>query len=269
MSATFSNQSWGIALGGGGARGVIHVGVLKALEEAQIKPVCIAGVSIGAIVGGFYASGLSANDLLKHFINQSWIKMFRLRASFTSFLHMKYLNELLERELPLTFEELAIPFFAGVTNLETRTHEILHQGDLHLAITASASIPILFPPVQIGEHTYVDGGVTDNLPSAALLGHCDRVLAVDVNNIPSTGKLDNVKDIAFEIFHTTIDNNSRVGREMAHAVIRPTIPKGYDLLDFSKAEELFSIGYRSACQWIDKMEAEGIPDKISAQNLQP
>jgi len=251
MSLVNSSQRWGLALGGGGARGVIHVGVLKALEEEGIRPACIAGVSIGAIVGGFYASGLSANELLKHFLNQSWIKMFRLRASLSSFLEMKYLDDLLEQELPRDFSALDIPFFAGVTNLETRSHETLGTGDLHLAITASASIPILFPPVLIEGHKYVDGGLTDNIPSAALKGQCDFILAVDVNHIAGSSKLDNVRDIAFEVFHTAIDTNSRMGRELADAVIRPEIPKGFDLLDFSKADQLFSIGYRATRQWLD------------------
>lgn len=256
MKSFKSDITWGLALGGGGARGIIHVGVLKALEEAGIKPVCIAGTSIGAIVGGFYASGMSPDDLLAHFRNQSWIKMFRLRASFSSFLEMKYLHLLLDEKLSHNFEDLQIPFYACVTNLSTRSSEVFHSGDLHSAITASASIPILFPPVEINGVKYVDGGVTNNIPSAALVGHCDKILAVDVNNIPPAGKLDNVKDIALEIFHTAIDNNSREGREAADAVIRPELGREFDILDFSKTELLFGIGYRAGCDWINTMELE-------------
>lgn len=257
------NFTLGLALGGGGARGIIHVGVLKALEEAGIRPVCIAGTSIGAIVGGFYASGMSADDLLMHFRNQSWIKMFRLKASFSSFLEMKYLNSLLDEKLSHKFEDLQIPFYVGVTNLSTRRSEVFHSGDLHTAITASASIPILFPPVEINGVKYVDGGVTNNIPSAALVGHCDKILAIDVNNIPPAGKLDNVKDIALEIFHTAIDNNSREGRKLADAVIRPELGREFDMLDFSKAELLFGVGYRAACDWlalINSSEAENRAD---------
>jgi NTE family protein len=240
---------WGLALSGGGARGVIHVGVLKALDEAGIKPACIAGTSIGAIVGAFYASGMSPDELLRHFRKQSWIKMFGLKASLKAFLEMKYLNSLLDKELPSSFEALNIPFFVGVTNLQTRSHEVLSSGDLHLAITASASIPILFAPVEINGSKYVDGGVTDNIPTIAIKAHCDKVLAVDVNNIPPADKLDNVKDIGIEIFHITIKNNSSVGRESADAMISPDIGHGFDLLDFSKAEALFAIGYKAGKAW--------------------
>lgn len=256
MKSFKSDTTWGLALGGGGARGIIHVGVLKALEEGGIKPVCIAGTSIGAIVGGFYASGMTPDDLLTHFRNQSWIKMFRLKASFSAFLEMKYLNSLLDEKLSHKFEDLQLPFYACVTNLSTRSNEMIGSGDLHTAITASASIPILFPPVEINGVKYVDGGVTNNIPSSALLGHCDKILAVDVNNIPPSGKLDNVKDIALEIFHTAIDNNSREGRKVADAVIRPELGREYDILDFSKAEELFGIGYRAGAEWIRTMDFE-------------
>lgn len=253
---------WGLALSGGGARGIIHVGVLKALDEVGIAPACIAGTSMGAIVGGFYAGGLTPDEMLRHFRKQNWIKMFGLRASLSAFLEMKYLRSMLEERLPHSFEALAIPFFCGVTNLDTRSFEALSSGDLHLAITASASIPILFPPVTIDGHKYVDGGVTNNIPSCAIKDSCDKVLAVDVNRMAPARKIDNIKDISIEVFHTTIYNNSREGLELADEVIAPEMGNRFDLLDFAKADQLFELGYAEGMKWIEKVAEKEKVDRI-------
>lgn len=234
---------WGLALSGGGARGVIHVGVLKALDEAGIKPVCIAGTSIGAIVGGFYAAGVTPEELLVYFRKQSWIRTFGIKPGLSAFLEMKSLKSMLEKRLPKDFAELDIPFCCVATNIRTRSSEVLSSGNLHAAITASASIPLLFAPVEIDGVKYLDGGVTDNIPSAALKGKCDKILAVDVNHTAVPGSADNIKDIAIEVFLTVLKNNSKEGRELADHVISPEMGNEFDLLDFSKAEELYKRGY--------------------------
>lgn len=238
------NIRWGLALGGGGARGVIHVGVLKALEEAGIRPAVIAGTSIGAIVGGFYAGGLSPEELLKYFRKQSWIRTFGLRPGLSSFLEMKSLRNLLETHLPEAFTALHIPFCCGATDIAARANKVLDSGNLHSAITASASIPLLFSPVNINGVKYLDGGITDNIPSAALKGKCDKIIAVDVNHTAVPGSADNMKDIAVEVFLTVLKMNSKEGREAADHVISPEMGNEFDLLDFSKAEELYMRGYQ-------------------------
>lgn len=237
------NIRWGLALGGGGARGVTHVGVLKALEESGIRPSVIAGTSIGAIVGGFYAGGLSPEELLKYFRKQSWVRTFGLKPGLSAFLEMKSLRNLLESHLPEDFSELGIPFCCGVTNISARVNTVLDSGNLHSAITASASIPLLFSPVKIDGVKYLDGGITDNIPSAALKGKCDKIIAVDVNHTAVPGSADNMKDIAIEVFLTVLKMNSKAGREAADYVISPEMGNEFDLLDFSKADELYARGY--------------------------
>ncbi|MFN2423190.1 MAG: patatin-like phospholipase family protein [Cryomorphaceae bacterium] len=244
---------WGLALSGGGARGVIHVGVLKALDEAGIKPVCISGTSIGAVVGGFYAAGITPDELLVYFRKQSWIRTFGIKPGLSAFLEMKSLKSLLEKRLTDDFAELEIPFCCVATNIRTRNSEVLDSGSLHAAITASASIPLLFAPVEIDGVKYLDGGVTDNIPSAALAGKCDQILAVDVNHTAVPGSADNVKNIAIEVFLTVLKNNSKEGRELADHVISPEMGKEFDLLDFSKADELFEKGYRAGKEWTDAL----------------
>lgn len=232
---------------------MIHVGVLKALDEAGIKPVHIAGTSIGAIVGGFYAAGITPQELLKYFKKQSWIRTFGLKPGLSAFLEMKSLKSMLEKRLPTEFDRLDIPFCCTATNIATGTREVLNSGNLHAAITASASIPLLFAPVEINGVKYIDGGVTDNIPSAALVGKCENILAVDVNYTAEPGSANNIKEIAVEVFLTVLKNNSKEGRELADQVISPEMGHDFDLLDFSKADELFDKGYREGKKWTDSI----------------
>ena len=100
---------WGLALSGGGARGIIHVGVLQALDEAGIRPACIAGTSMGAIIGGLYAGGVKPKAMLEMLSKKSWYRMFGLKASFSGLLRMTYLQTVLEELLTDDFKELEMP----------------------------------------------------------------------------------------------------------------------------------------------------------------
>ncbi len=249
---------WGLALSGGGARGIIHVGVLQALDEAGIRPACIAGTSMGAIVGGLYAGGVKPKAMLEMLSKKSWYRMFGLKASFSGLLRLTYLQTVLEELLTDDFKELEMPFFVGTTNLTKRTYEVFASGSLHQAIMASASIPVIFAPVVIGESKYVDGGVINNVPSAACKGLCDKILGVDVNNVSSGGHVENMKSIAVEIFNIVVCNNSKEGLQGCDAIIRPDLGHRFDMLDFSKNIELYQIGYDSCKNWIESLRNQAV-----------
>ncbi len=249
---------WGLALSGGGARGIIHVGVLQALEEAGLRPACIAGTSMGAIVGGLYAGGVKPKTMLDMLSKKSWYSMFGLKASFSGLLKMTYLQTVLEDLLTDDFKELEMPFFVGTTNLTKRTYEVFSSGSLHQAIMASASIPVIFAPIAIGESKYVDGGVFNNMPSAACKDLCDKILGVDVNNVGSGGHVDNMKSIAMEIFNIMVYNSSKEGLQGCDAIIRPDLGHRFDMLDFSKNIELYQIGYDSCKTWIETLHNQEV-----------
>ena len=242
--------NWGIALGGGGARGIIHIGVLQAFEEKGFKPVCVSGTSIGAIVGALYASGMKPEKMMELISDRGFLRMFSLKASFSAFLEMSYLKKVLQKHLPETFEELSMPFFAAATNLSRHEIVIFNSGSLHRAVIASASIPVLFAPVVINVDKYVDGGVIDNLPAAACKAHCDKVLGVEVNFGNFTPDLKNMKNVAIEVFYIMLNNNSRTGMEECDSLIRPELNSEFQLLDFTKGEKLFEIGRNEGLKWL-------------------
>lgn len=246
----------GIALSGGGARGIIHIGVLKALDDAGIKPACISGTSMGAIVGGLYAGGVSPEAMLKLISGRSFLKMFSLKPSFSGLLEMKYLKTVLQDHLPERFDQLDIPFYACATNLSKHERVLFSEGPLYRAIIASASIPLLFEPVLIDGDAHVDGGVIDNLPTDVCRSSCDEILGVEVNAGMFHQDLKNIKNIAIEVFQLTVSNNTKAGLANCDWVIQPQLKAEYQILDFTLADELYQIGLDEGRTFIKKLEAK-------------
>ena len=153
----------GIALSGGGTRGVVHIGAIKALEENGIFPTIISGTSAGSIVGAMYAQGYSPAELLSIASERSLLWMFSLRIPTRGFVRHTFLRKMLKRYIPAdNFEDLKKPLYIAVSNLNTGKVEIFNSGPLHDVIVASASISVLYEPIRIGSNWYADGGLLMN-----------------------------------------------------------------------------------------------------------
>ena len=176
----------GLTLGGGGARGFAHLGVIQRLQELGVSFHCISGTSIGAIIGGILAAGTL--DRAFAWCNEpdwkKWPKLlFESRPSAKALIKGKGIENLLTSLIPAQrFEDLAIPFAAVATDLHTGEAVTMREGDLISAISASMTIPGVFRPIEREGRVLVDGGLVDPLPIAACraLG-ADRVIAVDIN----------------------------------------------------------------------------------------
>ena len=217
-AATPTRPSVGLVLSGGGARGGAHIGVLKALEELRVPVDYIAGTSIGAVIGGFYVSGMGVADLEQLVESLEWetaflnvtpreLKSFRRKRDDDSFLvnQKPGLNDG-EFELPFglvqgqvidmiisretlrasqvdNFDQLAIPFRAVAGDLVTGEAVVLSSGSLARAIRASMSIPAALSPIEIDGRLLVDGGIAMNLPvEVAREMGADVVIAVDISS---------------------------------------------------------------------------------------
>jgi NTE family protein len=180
-----SSPRIGLALSGGAARGIAHVGVLRALQEHQIPIDAIAGASAGALIGGSYASGLSLEALESMARDFRWRYTSRPSFSRLGLQSNARMEKFLRAHLPVTrFEDLKIPFAALVMDLQRGTPIVFRdEGDLPFAIRASACIPMVYTPIRDTQGRWlVDGGLVANLPIsyARDLG-ADIVIAVDVN----------------------------------------------------------------------------------------
>jgi len=176
----------GLALSGGAARGIAHVGVLRAFARHNIPIDCVAGTSAGAIVGGALASGIALDEIEAIGRSLRWRDMGRVTLSRLGVQSNARLEEFIRARFPVKrFEELPIPFAAVATDLQTGASVVLKdEGDLAFAIRASCTIPGWYVPVTDDEgRTLVDGGLVANVPTAAVrsLG-AEVVIAVDVNS---------------------------------------------------------------------------------------
>ena len=175
----------GLALSGGAARGVAHVGVLKAFEAEGLRVDCVAGTSAGALVGGAYAAGMSVAELEEVGRGLRWRDLGRVTLSRLGVQSSARMEEYIRARFPRTrFEELKIPFAAVATDLRTGAAVVMRdEGDVALAIRASCALPGWYVPVVDAQgRQLIDGGLVANLPTGAAraLG-AEVVVAVDVN----------------------------------------------------------------------------------------
>ncbi len=185
----------GLALGSGGARGLAHIGVLKALKANNIPIDFIAGSSIGALIGGFYACGISVEEIEKIALEANWKQMLSLvDISFDGGLvEGEKVKKFIEGYIKDTeFKDCKIPFSAVATNLENGDAVILDSGEMCSAIRASISVPLFFKPVKVGNKTLADGGLSDPVPVDIVKSMgADIVIAVNINDNYSNTAKDN------------------------------------------------------------------------------
>ena len=250
----------GLALSGGAARGIAHVGVLRALIENDIRIDCIAGTSAGSIVGGAFASGLSIEEITDFGRSLRWRDVGRVTMSRLGIQSNERLEQYLRARLPITrFEELRIPFAAVATDLKTGEAVVMRdEGDVPLAIRASCAIPGWYVPVadQDGRQL-VDGGLVAVVPStmARSLG-ADIVIAVDVNNEGATfiGPTSSVIGVLLQSMMVVQKTASHYQRQMSDLVISPSV--GHIRWDeMGRAEELMTAGYEEGLKRIPDIRA--------------
>lgn len=173
----------GLVLGGGGIRGMAHVGVLKIIDELGIKFDAISGCSIGSIIGTLYASGKSALEIENYIMEHSLFDVFDLSFSKLGIKKTKKLQELIENFIGVTeFEDLKTPLYINASSISTGKERIFDHGDLFTAIRASIAVPGLFAPMELEDNYYVDGGVHNLCPFPILPDSIQKYMIVNVSD---------------------------------------------------------------------------------------
>ena len=250
----------GLALGGGGARGLAHIPILEVFDEMSIQPHCISGTSAGAIVGALYASGKPASEI-RSWVDELIIKegtsvrgFFQKRHALKQFeffdlsfqqsglLKGKRFIEVLEEELGVTtFEELSIPLRIVASDYWKSRQVVFKSGPLLPAIRASMGIPGVFTPIEVGRRLLVDGGGVNPVPHD-ILTDCDVVIAIDVLGFPAVSKpkapglFQSVIGM-FDIMQNTIIDQ-RLKANPPNLYLKPDL-KGFDAFDFHKADAIY------------------------------
>lgn len=257
----FKKKKVGLALSGGGARGLAHIGVLKVLHDHRIPIDYIAGTSAGSLIGSLYAGGVNITTMLEIANKVKWKHFFRIVLSKTGLVSSeeieKFVISLIGKK---NFSEMDIPFAAVSVDLQTGEEVVLDKGEVFQAVRASCSFPWMYIPLRINDRFFVDGVLKENLPSKVVrkMG-ADFVIGVDV--IPRVDKVDDFKNV-LEIFDRALDlfilNQNLEKNKNCDILITP-IHEGITSLELDKAQYLVELGEQAA--------KKAIPDIKKALSL--
>ncbi len=286
----------GLVLGGGGARGFAHLGVLEMMERLKIPISCIAGTSAGALVGGTYASGMSLESMKSNFAHQDWARLLsgqaqrkdvpfeRKREDYQNYLGVTlglkegklqgpksainsqsidlYIKSLTKSSYYNHFDEMPIPFRALATNLETGEAVVFSEGDLALALRSSMAVPGVFSLVDDGERYLVDGGMARQLPIREAQACADVVIVVDVSSpMYKKSDINNVLDVVAQSFNLSIATNvkSELTRMRAQDIyIKPDLGD-YSAADFSQSEAIAKLGLAAMADYVEQLKRYSLP----------
>ncbi len=240
-----------LVLGGGGARGFAHVGVLKALREANIPVDMVVGTSMGALVGSLYCSGVEIEEIEKIAEKIKWTDISNLGA--TSLVKMVLSEKLLstekmEKYISKTigdkyFFQLKIPFACVATDIKTGEKIIFKEGPVAPAARASATIPGLFAPVSYRQRYLVDGGLVENIPvSVAKLFNPDIVITVAVSADITRNSYKNVFSSLFQTIYIQGQQSDRINLNMSDIIIAPKV-SDVSAIELNKALECIDAGF--------------------------
>ncbi len=294
----------GLVLSGGGARGLAHIGVLKVLERERIPIDVIAGTSMGAIIGGLYASGLPAQTLERELLEVDWTRLFahrvdrqelsqrrkeedfdvsplielgmrngELRTPIAA-VSSRGLETLLRRfTLPVRhlkhFDALPIPFRAVATDMETGRAVILADGDLALAMRSSMSVPGVFSPLEVGGRILGDGGLVNNVPvDVARAMGADVVIVVNIGTpIGSRETLGSLLGVTSQMINILTEQNVQRSLDTLREgdlLVAPALGK-LSSGDFDKAARLIALGEQGADAALNRLRAVALTPEAYAQ----
>ena len=245
----------GLVLSGGGARGFAHLGVIEALNESGIYPDVISGTSAGAIIGVLYADGYSPKKILNLMNTGSRLDFMRPALPREGLLQINGIIKILKASLrSKNFNELKIPLFVSATDLNNGKAVYFSEGELFDPVIASASIPVLFQPVKIGDISYVDGGVLDNLPIRPIENKCRILIGSFVNPVGYMKKISGLINIAERTFMLSMSKEIYEKAKKFDLFIAPLALRNYKFLNPEKAQELFEIGYNATNQKLEEID---------------
>jgi NTE family protein len=271
----------GLALGGGGARGMAHLGVLKTLEENNIKIGAMAGTSIGGLVGAVYLSGYSATDLVDRFVTVDQPKLYKYqRGQEPALLGLGGATEILMEMIgDRTFDDLPIPFAVTAVDVEEGREITINEGPLVDAVLATIAVPGILPSRRWAGHLLVDGGVANPVPvdvvrkikqgipviAVVLTERVSKSFTVQVPEIPVAAPVvEYISKLripqALDIFVRSMDVGSkmltekRLELDKPDVIIRPSLGE-IGLLDRIAVDEVAELGYQAANEQLEEIKA--------------
>jgi NTE family protein len=257
----------GLVLGGGGARGYAHIGVLRSIEERELQVEAIAGCSMGGIIGALHAAGFSADEIKELFAGLDLIRLLD-RSGMGGLIGGKGVTRHLEKHLPATFEDLKIPLSVTAVDVQRGRLIVLNRGKLMPALRATSALPGIFAAVKHTGRILIDGSLLNNLPVDVIRTMTlAPVVAVDTSapadrrlvfederslwNKVRTPLIKGKRPLIFEMLMKSIDipqgpiTSMRLSLNPPEVLIRPQLPD-LKIEDYSRIEEAVAAGFNAA-----------------------
>ncbi len=245
----------GIVLSGGGIRGIAHFGVLKALQEKDIKISMITGTSAGAIAGALFANGIDPYEALQIFQETRLLRFIRPAFKSPALLNLEHAATLFKAYLPHdSFEALKIPLVITATDFNEGKLVYFSEGELIRRVLASSCIPGVFSPIMMEGKLFVDGGVLNNFPIEPLLNQCDIIIGSSCNHLPVVNKFRNMKHVIERAAILSINHDMEEKRKCIDVLIEPKGLGETSIFDVKKAEEIFWIAYEETLNQIKNIK---------------
>ena len=285
----------GLALSGGGALGLVEIGVIEWMEENQIPVDRIAGTSMGAIIGAMYASGMSPTDIETFAKSINWDEAFLPEPPYDKISYRRKQdrrNYLVKAPLGLkkglrgpnglnsgqaagllldriafsdfgitNFDDLPIPFRCVATDMQNGEAVVLHEGSLADSIRASMAIPGIFTPVELNGRVLSDGGMVQNIPVETVKAmNTDVVIAIELHYPPGDlGQLGTLVGVLSRAIDVMITQNEHRSLALANAKVRVEM-KGFTINDYDRLDDLVKLGYEAAASQSDALTPYAIKD---------
>ncbi len=241
------NSKIGLALGGGAAKGLAHIGVIKAIEEDGLDISCVAGTSVGALVASYYAFGKHPDDMMSRGKTLNHRKLFSLTWNSHGFMDTNAIESLVLKDIgQFNIEDARIPLAICTTDILTGEKVIFREGPLAPAVCASMAVPGLFVPVSLKGRMLVDGGIVENVPISCLeqMGAGIKI-GVDLNGVSKYPKPDSWYDVVGNAIDICMDLRTRDQLTDADVTISLDLSKYNRLNNAENSEALFLEGYHA------------------------
>lgn len=255
-----------LVLGGGGARGLAHAGVLQVFSEERLPVDIIIGTSVGALIGSLYAADVPADTIVDMAQNMNWNKLVSFKLSPVGLYSTKKMEEYVIKYIGnKRFDELKIPFACVAVDIRNGEKIILKEGQVAPAVRASATMPGLFQPVEYRHRLLMDGGVVDNVPAdvAKLMG-ADIIIVIDVTAQVGIAKTNNALLILSQVIYIRGNFLSEEQLKLADLVISPDI-KDITVSELNRGAECVDAGIvaaRAKVRQIKKVILNKVWDKL-------
>jgi len=249
----------GLALSGGGVRGIAHVGLIKALNEHDIQVTDYIGVSAGAIVGVLVAAGCSIQEMLDFWIETNPFSIKNLAFGEPALFNtLSYVNPIKRYVKVDTFEELQHNLTVCASAMLSGELHFFNSGKLWPIVLASATFPIVFSPIEWKDEIYMDGGIIDNFPVEPLANTCDFVIGVNVDPHRTIEKedLQKVRDVIERVMDLRFQDNSNIKASYCDVLIHPPRIEEFSTFQTGSMLEIFQLGYEAGLQAIPEIKAK-------------